>query len=375
MNNLARKILYKLIKVASRFIDSYSLYFNSSPSKMRVKRLSRYAKIAKGVEIAGKITVPTPNYVEIGENVSCRRLNIAPKKFVLIERDVIKEDIYCQHYTILTNPKSYEGKEIDSKVLTISVDLEAGVGLSHVPRENWDYYRKFWDSKNAAEKLARLFKKYEIPLTWAICGHLFLRECDGKHEFTEEDWFGPWLTHDPATDYKNDSAWYMPDLIQFLAGEPLFEIGYHSYGHFDYQQCSEGTAKKDILLANKIRTDWGLKLESFVFPYNQCGYFNLLAKEGNFRNFRGNIGFQYPAYGILDFKDFRFFNTTHMFYPDTMDICNSQLSHLPKKTFNYYTHCYQWIEKDGWKDLEHWLRELNKLKESGNIIIKRMNEI
>lgn len=342
---------------------------------MLVKRLSSFAKLTSGVKITGKITVPTPQYLEISDNVSIEKLSVAPKKFILIAKDIKTKEIYCQHHTIITKTRTYEGDEIPENVITISADLEGGVALSHASRESWHYYRRFWDSRKAAKKLSELFKKYEIPVTWAICGHLFLRECDGNHEFTEKDWFGPWLKYDPATDYKKDFAWYMPALIQFLAEEKLFEIGYHSYGHFNYQQCSEETVKKDILLANKIREDWGIKLESFVFPYNQCAYFDLLVKEGEFLNFRGNIGTLYPAYDILDFKDFRFFNTTQMFTPDTMDICNLQLKQLPKETFNYYTHCYQWIEKDGWKDLEQWLKELNKLKESNNIIIKKMNEI
>jgi hypothetical protein len=128
-------------------------------------------------------------------------------------------------------------------------------------------------------------------------------------------------------------------------------------------------------MAKKIREEWGLKLESFVFPYNQIGHLDLLVNEGNFRNFRGNIGRVYPAFGIFDFRKIYFYNTTQMFSPNFMGICISQLKSLQQKTFNYYTHCYQWIEREGYKDLEDWLKWLNRMREANNIIIKKMGEI
>lgn len=375
MGKLAKRVIHKIIREASPFIDSYSLYFNSPPSQKRVKRLSEFAKVAEGVEIIGKISAPTPGYLEIGENVAIEILRVAPEKFVMVESDVKTKDITCHQHTIITKSKIYRGKEIPEKVITISVDIEGGIALSHATKESWNYLRKFWDSGKAVEKLASLFKKYEIPVTWAICGHLFLNKCAGNHGFLEKDWFGDWFKHDPATNYKKNSSWYMPEIIQALSKESLFEIGYHSFGHFFYQKCSKDTIKKDILMAKKIQEEYDIKFESFVFPFNQCGYFDLLINEGGFYNFRGNIGRQYRAYGIFDFKDFRFFNTTEMFAPDTMDRCNSQLEHLYGTVANYYTHCYQWIEKDGWKDLEGWLLNLSKLRDLDKIIIKSFQNV
>jgi len=366
---------HKLIRVSSLFIDSYSLYFNFLPPQRRLERLSSFAKIANGVKIAKKIIVPTPEYLEICNNVEIQELHIAPKKYILIEKDVKAKTVHCQRHTIITKKRIYEGKELPGNTTTISVDFEGGVALSHAAFEDWDYLKNFWESRKAVEELAKLFKKYDIPVTWAICGHLFLRECNGQHDILEEDWFGDWFKYDPATNHSNNSAWYMPEVIHILTEEPLFEVGYHSFGHYFYQKCSEDTVKKDIFMAQKIRDDWGLKLETFVFPYNQVGYLDLLVEEGGFRNFRGNIGLVYPAFGIFDFENFRYFNTTQMFSPETMEICFVQLDSLPGATANYYTHCYQWIEKDGWRSLENWLRELSRLRDSKKISIRSFQEI
>lgn len=372
---LAQRIINKFLREASRFIDSYSLYFNLGLSKQRAKKLASFAKIGNSVKIARKIIASTPSYLELCDNVQIEELYVSPKKFVLIEKDVNAKAIQCKRHAIVTKNKIYEGDEIPENIVTISVDVEGGVALSHRRIDEWDYLGNFWDSKKSVENLAKLFKKYEIPVTWAICGHLFLKECDGQHGIIEKDWFGDWFKYDPASNYKNSSAWYMPDAIQNLAQEPLFEIAYHSFGHYRYQECSQNTVMHDIVMAKKIREEWALKLESFVFPYNQIGHLDFLVNEGNFRNFRGNIGLAYPAYGIFDFKTIRFFNTTQMFSPNLMAICFSQLELLRQKTFNYYTHCYQWIETEGWKGLEEWLRELNRMREANNIIIKKMGEI
>lgn len=372
---LAQRIINKLIRTFARFIDSYSLYFNLGPSKQRVKKLASFAKIGNSVKIARKIIASTPSYLELCDNVQIEELYVSPKKFVLIEKDVNAKAIQCKRHAIVTKNKIYEGDEIPENIVTISVDVEGGVALSHAAMEEWDYLKNFWNSKTSVENLAKLFIKYEIPVTWAICGHLFLIECNGQHGVIEKDWFGDWFKYDPATNHKNSPAWYMPDVIQNLAQEPLFEIAYHSFGHYRYQGCSQDTVVHDIVMAKKIREEWGLKLETFIFPYNQIGHLDLLVNEGRFQNFRGNIGLAYPAYGIFDFKTIRFFNTTQMFSPNLMALCFSQLGLLGQKTFNYYTHCYQWIEREAWTDLEKWLRHLARLRESKKIVIKRINEI
>jgi len=348
---------------------------NFLPSAGRRERFSRRARISPSASLRGKIFAPTPEYVEMSGDAKVGNLVAFPRKFVLVEQGVRKKTVFCPAHSVLTGTRTFRGKKRQQKTLTISVDLEGSVALSHVSREEWEIYEKQRDSLNAARKLARVFLRYRMPVTWGICGHLFLEGCDGRHGYSENDWYGPWFKHDPATEASRDSSWYMPDFIRFLTQESLFEIGYHSFGHFRYQQCSEKTVERDMAFADSLRRDWGIKLESFVFPYNQCGHLDLVVARGRFRCIRGNIGNVYPAFGILDFGDFRFFNTTQMFSPETMDVCLAQIEQIGRHTFNYYTHAHQWLQEDAWEKLEEWLHRLDRVREAGTIRIRKMGEV
>jgi len=355
-------------------MDSYSLYCNLPPVSKKVQRLSNFARIGNNTKIINQIKVPSPSYIELGNNVHLYSLQVMKEKYVFVEHNVQeKNGLRCDQHCIKTLHNKYLGENIKGNFVTLSVDFEAGVALSHATSENWEYLRRFWNSKECVRRLAELFKKYRIPVTWAVCGHLFLESCSGNHGFEEQDWFGDWFQHDPCSNSQTDSSWYMPDVIEELIKNPDFEIGYHTFGHSRYHYCSEKTVLRDMELADQIRKQWGLKLDSFVFPYNECGHFDLL-KAGGFRNFRGNIGRILPSYGIIDFKDFRFFNTTQMVAPETMDRCLRQLDDFGCQPANYYTHCYQWAEHDGWKKLEEWLMKIAQLRDNGKISIKIMGD-
>jgi peptidoglycan/xylan/chitin deacetylase (PgdA/CDA1 family) len=374
MNAFFKRVLHKLVRESAKFVDSHSIYYNTLPFSNRLQRLSEFTKVGSNSSVSKRITARTPRYVEVGKEVSIERLGTKPETYVLLENGLKLGDVRCDCPSIVTPTEHFRGRYVNSNEVTISVDFEGGVALSHADRDRWQNLRGFWKSSTAVERLADLFEKYGIPVTWAICGHLFLEECNGDHGFEEKDWLGEWFRYDPATNSKQDSSWYMPATIKSLAIVPLFEIGYHSFAHFRYQKCSEETVRKDVFLAHQIRKTWGIKLESFVFPYNECGYFDILLKEGGFKNFRGNIGKVYPSYGILDFGKFRFFNTTQLFSPENMELCSSQLLDLPQNSWNYYTHCYQWLGHDGYEKLETWLAQLKNLNAKGKIRLKRMGD-
>lgn len=365
-----------IIGKLSPYIDSYSLYYRLPPAQRKVKRLSEFALVGSDSTIMGRIVVPVPQNVQIGRNVSLGELQVAPGKYVFIENHVNDPNgLRCPQHCIKTQKNQYTGRDIEGNLVTLSVDFEGGVALSHASAETWNYYRPFWQSKEGARRLAVLFKRYQLPVTWAICGHLFLEECRGDHGFEEHDWIGDWFIHDPKTNWQLNSAWYMPDLIKELHDEPLFEIGYHSFGHFRYARCSEDTVAKDMQLGEMLRQTWGVDLEAFVFPYNECGYIDLLCHEGKFKYLRGSIGKRHPATGIIDFGAFCFFNSTEMFAPETMPICLMQTDRLGLHPFNYFTHCHQWMENRGLAELELWLAKLARLRDDGVITIIKMGEV
>lgn len=147
---------------------------------------------------------------------------------------------------------------------------------------------------------------YNIPITWASVGHLFLESCQQingvKHPdiprlpyFENEFWKfdkGDWFDYDPCTDYDTDPAWYAPDLIRDILGRKTkHEIGCHTFSHID---CSDEINSREVFIAeiNKcqdIASNWGLVLKSFVHPGHTIGNLSEL-KEKGFRSIRTDYG-------------------------------------------------------------------------------------
>jgi hypothetical protein len=102
--------------------------------------------------------------------------------------------------------------------------------------------------------LLKLSERYEIPLTWAICGKT--------------------AVEDPAA---YDSI---------LSSSVRQEIGVHTYSHIYADECSEEEYEADI---RKCIAVLGLKSPptTFVFPKNREGHFSLLKRLG-FSSYRGS---------------------------------------------------------------------------------------
>ena len=170
--------------------------------------------------------------------------------------------------------------------------------------------------KNAVERgsqtrknvpgILRLCDEYNVPVTWATVGHLFLQSCRredglahpdilrlGKFEnaywsFQGKDWF----VDDPCTDYQRDPAWYCPDLIEDIISKPAgHEIGCHTFSHID---CRDSVCSREVFLSElnacaEAAEIYGLRLRSFVHPGHQLGHVADLAKLG-YTSFRTDDG-------------------------------------------------------------------------------------
>ena len=142
---------------------------------------------------------------------------------------------------------------------------------------------------------------YNIPITFATVGHLFLEKCTrGDHEwmtpvphyddhwkFTEGDWF----QHDPYTDVHRDAEWYAPDLIRMIQkAKAHHEISTHTFTHIDFSDrlCPPQVADDEITASIEAMKPYGLKPESIVFPGGTYGNIEVLKKHG-FKIYRKNV--------------------------------------------------------------------------------------
>jgi peptidoglycan/xylan/chitin deacetylase (PgdA/CDA1 family) len=192
-----------------------------------------------------------------------------------------------------------------SAVVLISSDFELAWA--------WRYSKSFNDSYQAAIEMAQkeranvpriltLCEQYNIPITWATVGHLFLESCEKRNgichpemyrldhfenqywKFAGKDWF----EHDPGTDLQRNPEWYCPDLIKLIQESKVeHEIACHTFSHIDCRDgvCSPQLMRAELKKCKKLAKDFGVDLTSFVHPGHTIGNLDVLKEEG-FTNFR-----------------------------------------------------------------------------------------
>lgn len=166
--------------------------------------------------------------------------------------------------------------------------------------------------------------KYNIPVTWATVGHLFLQKCQidngVKHNdlprlphFENDFWKfdqGDWFDYDPCTDVQTSPAWYAPDLIKdIISRKTRHEIGCHTFSHIDCRDsvCSDDTFDAEIQKCITLAGESGIELKSFVHPGHTIGHWDNL-KNAGFTNFRTEVddSLRNPerhASGLWNFKN------------------------------------------------------------------------
>jgi peptidoglycan/xylan/chitin deacetylase (PgdA/CDA1 family) len=172
------------------------------------------------------------------------------------------------------------------------------------------------DRKNLPN-LLKLFEEYNIPITWATVGHLFLKECKkGDHNwmhripyFENKNWRyknGDWFDSDPYSNYKIDNEWYAADLIEMILQSKIpHEISTHTFTHIDFsdKNCPSRVAEDEILACIEVMKPYGLSPKSIVFPGGTFGNIPILKNNG-IQIYRKNVDedLAYPYhddYGLL----------------------------------------------------------------------------
>jgi hypothetical protein len=198
----------------------------------------------------------------------------------------------------------------------------------------WRYSKKLINRKTEVKKLALrerenvsdiliLCDMFNIPITWATVGHLFLEECKKENGiahskiprnkyFENEYWIykkGDWFDDDPCNNYNDSPEWYCPDLINKIQNlKTKQEIGCHTFSHIDCRNevCSKEVFEAEISECKKLASENNISLNSFVHPGHTIGYLDKLFELGfsSFRTDYGNIlGFpvRHPS-GLWEIK-------------------------------------------------------------------------
>jgi len=172
----------------------------------------------------------------------------------------------------------------------ISLDTELLWGVIHTDADYSRLTRDTSAGRGVINILLNLFEKYDIPATWAIVGHLFLDRCQKEEGIPhrnmprfKEDWY----SCDPCTDIHKAPLYYGKDIVEKILSSPVkHEIGYHSFSHVIFSECSREVAQAEIEEGVKLAKEMGISLKSFVFPQDKVGHLDVL-KENGFVAYRG----------------------------------------------------------------------------------------
>ena len=162
--------------------------------------------------------------------------------------------------------------------VVISIDAELGWGfhdLESPPTARLESGRRGW------QVLLDQLEEFDVPTTWAVVGHLMLPSCDGEHADhpAPEGWFererGEWADREELR--------FCPDLVRAVLESPVdHELACHSFSHvlFGDTDTTRELARAELERSLEIADDWGLSLESFVYPRNDVAHRDVLAETG-----------------------------------------------------------------------------------------------
>ena len=181
---------------------------------------------------------------------------------------------------------------LDKPTFILSLDTELIWGYVAYPSSEIVNLLKKDDKKGRVciDILLNILEKYNIPVTWAVVGHLFLDHCECENGIPHRNmprFKKDWYSCDPCTDIKTDPLFYGRDIIEEILSNPVeHEIGYHSFSHVIFSECSREVAEGEIKEGIKLAKEFGITLKSFVFPENKIGNIDVL-KEYGFKIYRG----------------------------------------------------------------------------------------
>ncbi len=357
-----RAILVAIKLFLNRFrpvINVYNLILAITPFKILTARLLG-SICAPEVMITGHISLYEPAWFQVNRGASVGAITMRKNGCALFDYNSKASDIDISSPVIITSKNRYIQQDRHEKRVTISIDLEGGVGLSHASPQLFKKRQSQWNSSGTAVALYSLFRKYSLPVTWAICGHLFLDNCEGDHGFVENDWYGDWFTYDPKTAATENPDWYMPEFVEMLKKDNSAEIAYHSFGHFNYLHASDQTILRDLSLADTIRKQFRIPLQTLVYPYNAVSHIEESLQYG-FRFFRGYIG-QYYLPVTVDFGSFTFYGTSMFLGPLNIKKRIKNINECIGKNFNFFLHPEDWVGCS-LELFEKWCKSLSYLRE------------
>lgn len=180
----------------------------------------------------------------------------------------------------------------------ISLDFELHWGVRDV--KTVDQYREnLLGVHQAVPAMLAMFAEYEIHATWATVGFLFfsrrselLRALPMERPKYENPRLSPYAeVNGIGEDEEADPFHFGRKLLEQIRSTPNQDIGTHTFSHYYCleKKPSIATFHADLTAAAKAAADFGVVLNSIVFPRNQYDDDHLrICSEFGLKAFRGN---------------------------------------------------------------------------------------
>jgi hypothetical protein len=185
-------------------------------------------------------------------------------------------------------------------MLIISLDFELHWGgFEKWPLEKYRQY--FLNTRQVIPQMLKLFKQYEIHVTWAGVGMLFysdkksllgnvpaLRPSYVVRELSAYDYIE---TKGVGESESDDPFHFAASLVRQIVDTPFQELGSHTFAHYYCNEAGQtiDQFRADLRAAQAAAKPFGRMLRSLVFPRNQFNeeYLKACYEEG-FRAVRDN---------------------------------------------------------------------------------------
>jgi hypothetical protein len=136
--------------------------------------------------------------------------------------------------------------------------------------------------KVETESLNRLLStcdSFDVPVSFDVVGHLFLKSCPGDHDGPHES---GWFNIDPGGSVETEPLFYAPDLIdQIQSASVEHEICTHSYSHARLGEASQATLDCELERVAMVHEDAGLEgPTSLVPPWHSTPPLSVLPDHG-----------------------------------------------------------------------------------------------
>lgn len=177
--------------------------------------------------------------------------------------------------------------KIDKGAFIISLDTEFAWGKISLAHKN-EYYHLFEETEKVIIRLLKLFKKYDVPVTWAIVGRL-LEDINNPTEHIQLDlsnYFKGEISNDIYMDEnlnKADNSYIVKTNLAdtILSFDQNHEIATHTYSHIYLEDWLDTKyVKEDFKATEDIAKKNRLNFSSIVLPKNIINHLGILRDSG-----------------------------------------------------------------------------------------------